>query len=611
MSARHARSVGTSSLLATALLLAACGSSRPVSSGSGDTGASAAAADCRADAWCAGAAKAVIAPTQEQIDGISESRLYAGSKLQQFNLGGFGINPLQNLPNPLAQFGPELTQPAQLPVYVSERFHEAENTYARVSVLELGETRVAFVAIDAIGAGNLIQAGMRDALVAASCAVDWCIAADHIIFGQTHSHASADLQGLWGGVPQAWIDEVLYAGTAQALQTAIATRSRADATIATGMTNAFNNYRRPHIDVNADADAHMAMLTFDHAGTRRPIARILQYVAHPTALDEDPRIPHGDYIFGLAERLERDGGVALYYNGPIADASGAGGDCTYADPDAYEKVRCRGQAIADFALAQKSRPLKPELAIRNVEVTLPVTNPLFLAAAPIGAFNRYYDFTPEALASIPVLGAALANVQTEIGQVPTVAQSLVTRLSLGGEGGLEIATIPGEGTNTFGEFIRGLAAAANPGADVMLLGLTQNSFGYIIPEEEFNYLDASGNTGFLVPFTNYEEFVSLGPLTAPLLRAQAYIPLFDGPASAYIPEYLRACASPASEACVLTDIAQNITYIQRSFAQQCTDAGAPAAFCGLLQPQTPLADACLELGLLPADLCTAFGDTAP
>src|SRR3546814_19191767 len=107
----------------------------------------------------------------------------------------------------------------------------------------------------------------------------------------------------------------------------------------------------------------------------------------------------------------------------------------------------------------------------------------------------------------------------------------------------------------------------------MLLGLTQNSFGYIIPEEEFNYRDASGDTGFLVPFTNYEEFVSLGPLTVPLLRAEAYIPLFDGPASAYIPEYLRACSSPAREACVLTDIAPNIAYTQRSEERRVGTAG--------------------------------------
>src|SRR3546814_1412427 len=136
---------------------------------------------CTADTWCADAAKAVFTPSQEQIDGITESRLYAGSKLQQFNLGGYGINPLQNLPNPLAQFGPSLTQPAQLPVYVSERFHETENTYVRVSVLELGDTRIVFVALDALGAGNLIQDGMREALVAARRPVDWCVEADHII----------------------------------------------------------------------------------------------------------------------------------------------------------------------------------------------------------------------------------------------------------------------------------------------------------------------------------------------------------------------------------------------------------------------------------------------
>src|SRR3546814_16472993 len=91
----------------------------------------------------------------------------------------------------------------------------------------------------------------------------------------------------------------------------------------------------------------------------------------------------------------------------------------------------------------------------------------------------------------------------------------------------------------------------------MLLGLTQNSFGYIIPEEEFNYLDASGDTGFLVPFPNYEEFVSPGPLTAPLLPAAAYIPLFDGPARAYTPAYLRACSSTVSQTRVPPDTPQN------------------------------------------------------
>ena len=596
-------------VLAFALILQACGDSAPVADGG--SGAPVTGQACVAEAWCAGAAKVVISPTQAQIDGIEESRLFVGSKLQQFNLGGFGVNPLQNLPNPFAQLGTALTQPAQVPVYESERFRETEHTYIRVAVLEFGETRLAFVALDAIGAGNLIQAGMRSVIAEASCAADWCIEPDHILFGQTHTHAGADLQGLWGGVPQDWIENGLYAGAAQAIQDAIADRARADATIATGLSNEFNNYRRPQVDPTADADPHLALLSFNLAGSRQPIARVLQYAAHPTSLNEDPRIPHADYIHGAAKRLERDGGVALYFNGPIADASGSGGSCSGDNENPYDRVRCRGEAIAAFALAQPARALEPALAVRNVTAILPVTNPLFAAVAPVGAFNRYYDFSPTAITDIPVLGDILGTVQTELGQAPTTAETLVTRVSLGGAGGLEIATIPGEATNTFGEFIRGLAAQANPDADVMLLGLTQNSLGYIIPEDEFSYIDASGNAGLIVPFTGYEEFVSLGPLTAPLLRLQAYIPLFDAPAIEYLPDYLRACVSPGSGDCLIADVALDLEYVQNQFAGRCREAGAPEAFCGLLDPKLPLSGLCGSVGLLPAEFCGLLDDPEP
>lgn len=600
--------------IAVALLaLSACGDSRPAAGGGGPGngnggGRPVTALPCVDEAWCVGAAKVVVSPTQAQIDGVEESRLFAASKLQQFNLGGFGINPLQNFPDPFAQFGTSLTQPAQLPAYQATPQSEVEDTQLRVLLLAQGGVRTAFISLDAIGAGNLIQQGLRAAVVEASCALDWCLAEDHILFGQTHTHAGADLQGLWGGVPQDWIENQLYAGAARAVQQAIAGLARAEARLATGETSDFNNYRRPRVDPAADADRHLALLSFHYAGSTQPIARLLQYAAHPTSLNEDPRIPHADYIHGAARRLERDGGVALYFNGPIADASGAGGDCAVAEPTPYQRVACRGEAIASFALQQPSRPLAPVLALRSVTATLPVTNPLFTAVAPLGAFNRYYNFTPKAVTDIPVLGDILGTAQTELGQAPNTAETLVTRLSLGGPGGLEIATIPGEATNTFGEFIRRLAAQANPEASVMLLGLTQNSLGYILPEDEFSFVDASGNTGLLIPFTGYEEFVSLGPLTAPLLRMQAYIPLFDAPAMEYLPDYLRACTAPASGDCLISDIALDLEYVQTGLAQACLDNGAPEAFCSLLDPQTPLAAQCLTIGQLPPALCSLFGD---
>ncbi len=588
--------------------LTACGSSDPVS-GTDGPGVPV-AGDCVAEAWCAGAAKVIVTPSQAHIDGISESRLYVGSKTQQFNLGGFGINPLQNVPDPFAQFSAQLTQPAQEPVHHSARHGDDEHTWLRLAVLAHGDTRLVLVTLDAIGAGNLIQEGLRTAIVDASCAADWCVAADHILFGQTHTHAGADLQGLWGGVPQDWIENTLYAGAAKAVQDAIASRSRARVSVGHGETLDFNNYRRPRVDPTHDADPNLALLRIESTRTRRPIAQVLQYAAHPTSVDEDPRVPHGDYIYGAMKRLEQSGGVGLYFNGPIADASGSGGACRFEDPNAYERVRCRGDALASFALNLPQRELVPDLKVSNRTATLPVTNPLFLVAAPLGAFNRYYDFTPTLLTDIPVLGDILGEVQTEIGQVPTVAQTLVTRVSLGGPGGVEIATIPGEATNTFGQFIRGLAAQANPDATVMLFGLTQNSFGYILPEEEFSYIDASGDTGFLIPFTGYEEFVSLGPLTAPLLRLQAYLPLFDGAPLDYVPVYLRSCVQGglASSDCLIAELARDLEYVQDSLKNQCLDAGGPEAFCALLDPQTPLANLCLSLGLLPAEFCGLLGD---
>jgi len=595
-------------VLASLVLLAACGSSRPVD-GEGAVGGVAGAA-CVEDDFCAGAAERVITPTQAQIDGLSEERLFLGNKTQKFNLGGYGLNPLQNLPDPFAPLGENLTVPAQERVHYAARTRDEENTTLRLLLLALGDTRVVFVTVDAIGAGNIIQQRLTQAIVDASCALDFCVPADAVLFGQTHTHAGADLQGLWGGVPQDWIDNTLLASAADAVSEAITARRRARLRVSQAETLDFNNYRRPRVDPAADADPHVTLLRIEQSGGRRTIAQLLQYNAHPTSIDEDPRVPHADYVYGAMRYLEQQhGGVALYYNGVIADASPSGGQCDFDEPDAYERVRCRGHDLAAFADAQSLRTLSPQLAHRAVTATLPVTNPLFVAAGGLGAFNRYYDFTATVLTEIPVLGDILGTTTAEIGQVATTATTLVSRVSIGGAGGLEIVTIPGETTNTFGQFIRRVAAYANPDATVMTLGLTHNSFGYIIPEEEFSYVDLTGETGFLIPFTGYEEFVSLGPLTAPLLRMQAYIPLFDAPATEYLPEYLRACADPASPDCLITDIANNLERIQSSYAQQCVDAGAPEALCTLLDPQTPLAGVCLGAGL-PVAVCGLLGDGA-
>ncbi len=563
-----------------------------------------------------GAAKRIVTPLQEHIDGVEESRFLEAPRTQRFNLGGFGIDPLQNLPDPVAGFGDSLTEPAAARVLETE--HGPEHTWVRAMVMtrrndDGSDTLLAFVTLDAIGAGNLIQDGLKRAVNEATG-----IPPENILFGQTHTHAGADLQGLWGGVPQSWIDNPvddngLYQLAAQAVREAMDIRRPAKLIVSRKELPDYNNYRRPQIfeDARPDETATLLRAYDTHSGTL--LASMLQYNAHPTNIGAsahedveglEGRVPHADYVLGLVETLEAEGGVALYYNGPIADAapSGPGGD------NAYDRARRRGEGIASATLGgtEDAVVLADQLSVRHQTVMLPVTNPLFTVAGALGAFNRYYDFLQLPLTQIPGLGTLLADQYRNLPQLALTAETLVSRVTLGeGEQALEIVTIPGEATHGFGKYIQSLAGYRR----TMLLGLTHNSFGYILPEEEFNYINEVGETG-LLPYTNYEEFVSFGPLTAPLLRVQGYNPLFDAPPQAYLPPSLSACFGVDNGArCIVEDIAARPGWYQRAYGERCREAfGDDSPFCLLVDPDSGgggLGDACRALGG-PEALCAGL-----
>src|SRR5262249_1536242 len=160
--------------------------------------------------------------------------------------------------------------------------------------------------------------------------------------GATHSHAGADLQGLWGGVPQQWVHDTLFAGAADAAVRAKLHAHKARLRYATGDTSDFNNYRRPQRVRGADADPKVSLLVARDSNSGKVVGSLMQYAAHPTNIGTDAgdrfggRAVHGDYVLGLTQRLEKElGGTAVYYNGPIADASPSGPGGT----DAYDQAR--------------------------------------------------------------------------------------------------------------------------------------------------------------------------------------------------------------------------------------------------------------------------------
>ena len=462
----------------------------------------------------AASAKRNIDPTPAQIQGVVTSNTPIIGKLQQFNLGGYGGFAF-NGPEDVVNF--DIGGPPANGI--------GDGTFVRVFVLESQAepvNRLVFVTMDAIGAGNVIQNKLKAAVAQAAN-----VPPNNVLFAQTHSHSSADLQGLWGGVPASWLnceqadpaqacDPALKGGlyqlAAQAAAEAVAKLEPAYVDFAQTVLEGearLNNFRRCDPDDSRMPDPTLTLL---QARTARGevLGSLLNYSAHPTVLGSSNRLVHTDWVGGALRLLERNfDSTVLFYNGAIADSSPR----APAAEDPYEKANAMGVAVAQAAMNVLSQRKKVEggLQVAHANAFLPVTNPLFVGAGGLRSFNGYYNFTP--------LGEELAaNIPgyENFPQVALYAETPVSRIQLGqGEGkALELVTIPGEGSKGMADTIR--ARSQTP---MMLLGLTHNSLGYILTEDEF------GN-GLFECQSFYEETVSLGPLTTPALNLQAYDPLF-------------------------------------------------------------------------------------
>lgn len=463
----------------------------------------------------AASAKRSIDPTPEQLRGVATSNIPVVGKFQQFNLGGYGGFDF-NGPEDIVNF--DIGGPPASGL--------GDGTFVRVMVLEdtaQPANRVVFVTIDAIGAGNVIQTRMKEAVAAVAQ-----VPLSSVLFAQTHTHSGADLQGLWGGVPNSWLDcstpdpaaacdpevqEGLYQLAAAATQEAMDNLQPAAVEYSQTMLEGerrLNNFRRCNPgDMNTPDPALTLLLAKNADG--QVLGGLLSYSAHPTVLGLSNRLVHTDWVGGATRTLEQNfNSTVLYYNGAIADSSprAPSGD------DPYERANALGVAVAQAALegfATGKQTLVGGMDVRHAQAFMPVTNPLFIAAGALRSFNGYYNFTP--------FGAQLAAIPgfDTLPQVALYAETTVSRLQVGrGEQVLELVTIPGEGSRALADTIR--ARSPNPMA---LLGLTHNSFGYVLTEQEF------GSPAFNCQELPYEETVSLGPLTVPALNLQAYGPLFD------------------------------------------------------------------------------------
>lgn len=359
--------------------------------------------------------------------------------------------------------------------------------YARAVALTDGRERLLLLTLDAVGLDNRLLGRIREG---ASTATGW--SEDRIWIAATHTHSAPDLQGLWGGTPDAYRAYVAVRAT-QAARDAV---ERLEPVQMAAVT-----VRAPGLGLNrrgwAFTDESLSLLV-----ARRPqgdlVSVLVNVGIHPTVLGPENRLISPDWVGSMIAALEEwHGGTALFINGVQGDVVPAGASPGFAGASEFG---LRVALHADYALRQLPLPdgrsrstgpgsevpwalLEPELRVSVGEVTLPLQNEAFVQAVQAGILRYDVEVVGSELSITTRVGHAV------LGRAPRQAQML---------------TVPGEAVTRFGIQLRGLMQSHHG----FVLGLTQDSLGYFIPWDEWR---TGRNDG-------YEESVSLGLTPAVLLH---------------------------------------------------------------------------------------------
>jgi len=381
-----------------------------------------------------------------------------------------------------------------------------DDLYARAFVLSQGDVTWAVVVLDLVGMANSHIARIRRA-----AARRLGIPGGSVFVACTHSHASPDFQGLWGGVSPEYASHVRRQAVQAVLQAAEGARG-ASLRVASDRAQGHTVNRRGW----PQTDETLTVLQARDS-RRKAIATIVNFAAHPTVTQEENLLISRDFPGVLVDSLEGElGGVVLFVNADQGDSNpSVGGD--------FDAMRSYGETVAQSAaeVLKKAGNLAPPLRVTSVDMDVPLANPRL--RLPPELVLRGFLAATRGLAGLGVLRWLAGRYQKQdrafifaglglMAEHPVSVQggmlvihTRASRLRIGD--GLDALAAPGEVVTRLGTALRGrLQAPAT-----MFLGLTNDTLGYFIPGDEW----MTGRNG------NYEESVSLGREAAPTLERAA------------------------------------------------------------------------------------------
>ena len=321
----------------------------------------------------------------------------------------------------------------------------------RTLVIENDGTRVAICSTDFLGFPGVLCSKVRRQVPG--------IDPKNILIAATHNHSGPDCYGFPDSSGNTAADIEYLNGVckklADAINEAVGKLQPANVKIATGKARgkiAYNYYADKLYDPRCDV-----IQLLDSEG--KPLATFVNYACHPEVIGAGQGILSPDFVGPLYDRIgQRTGGVGIFVNSALggmvtADCRGPDGR----DMRTWDECIRIGNLLADEALrivADTPIEKEPKLFCGSTSIEFPVKNEMLLAvvkASPLGF---------------------------QLNEKATIA----TQVNVVNLGNAQMLTIPGEALPNIGYYLK----RNMHGTHNLLLGLTNDAFGYILTKVDFN-----------------------------------------------------------------------------------------------------------------------------
>ena len=400
-----------------------------------------------------------------------------------------------------------------------------DDLWARAMVLDDGQTRLAWVVLDAIGffCDHIID--VRNRLPETS-------GIDYAIISSTHTHSAPDLLGLWGpgrftsGVDPDYL-ELVKSASAEAIRQAAGRLRPARFRFAVdrdGAAHMIGDTRKP-IVVNGD----LRLMQVMDAERDSTLGTLVSWDNHPETIWSDNLKITSDFPHYLREGIEKGvwdgdslvaaglGGTAIFATGnigglmtthPSIEIRDPFRDTVYVEPS-FDKVHAQGVKLARLGLDALGSDNRAEvdragITLRARTVLLPLDNRLYRLGASFGLFDRGMTGWMQFRSEVAFWQLGPADFLHHPGELyPEIA-----------DGGIEAPE--NRDFDISPQEIPPIRSVM-PGNYKFISGLSNDMIGYIIPKSQWDE-QPPHTYGYESP--PYGEINSLGPETAPILHSE-------------------------------------------------------------------------------------------